>query len=60
LLGSSVVSRSMISIPGMVRYLDIDMSSALPIDGAIPTAEVSGATGDVAPRSLVGGGRGAP
>jgi hypothetical protein len=50
----------MIAIPGMGRYLDIDMSSAPPIDDAIPAVEVSGATGTAASRTLVDRGRAAP
>jgi hypothetical protein len=60
LLGSLVASRSMIPIPRIVRYLDIDMSSAPPIDGAVLATEAFGATGTAASRSPVGGGRGAP
>jgi hypothetical protein len=50
----------MVLIPGMVRYLDINMSSAPPINGAVPAAEIAGAIDAAASGSLVSEGRGAP
>jgi hypothetical protein len=50
----------MIPIPRMDKYMDINMSSAPPIDDAVSADEVSGATSATASCSLDGGGRGAP
>jgi hypothetical protein len=60
LLGSSMVSRSMIPIPGKSRYRDDDVSATSLIDDVVTAAEDSGATDVAASRSLAGGGGAEP